>query len=218
MSRTIARYALPESNDYNNARMCIPYPEDVNHRAALWGQIYALSSARVWADDPDHLAIDAAGYWKNVIEEITVSDGCDPFSCPNGITIEIDPDDIANTSGTAHDFLTYNCGDANPDVLFCRNYASMLGVAHMGYRVRKDDLTIGGTIPMIQIRTFSAVGASYCRVHWTDCLGNEHTETSGFGADFLTVEFIQATTFYLESLDNHMAVISLPHEVDCTPA
>jgi hypothetical protein len=218
MAKAKAQYVLPLSNDYNVRSMCIPYPVDINHAAALWGQIYALASARVWQDDPDHKAIDAAAFWDAVIQDITVSDTCDPFSCPNGITIEIDPDDLGNTDGTAHDVLTYNCSDDNPDVLMVRNYAAFLGVAHMGYRVRKDGVTIGGTIPMIQMRTFESGSPQYCRIHWTDCLDNEHTETTDIGADFLTLENIQAKTFYLESLDSHMAVITLPHEVDCTPA
>jgi len=213
-----ARYVLPESNDFNVQYACLPVPIDINHRAAFWGQIYALGSARIWANDDTHAAIDAAGVWQNIAEQVTFADDCNPFECPGGITLEIDPDDEDNTSGTIHDVATWNCPEPNIDVYIARVFGVPLGFAHQGFRLRKDGVTIGAEIPVIRVMTFGTSPGNHIVFTRSDCLGNVDSVDYGPGTDEASFDGYEVTKFSVETTDSYFMVVTMPHEVLCTPA
>lgn len=214
----ISRYVLPESNDFNVQYACVPVPIDINHRAAFWGQLYALSSPRVWQNDEAHSAIDAAGVWKNVCEQIVISDGCNADECPNGITLEIDPDDENNTSGTIHDVPSWNCPAGNVDVMLARVFGVFLGAAHMGFRFRKDGVTVGVDVPVIRVMTFATSPGNHISFTWSDCLGNVDNIDYGPGTDEASFDDMEITKFNVETTDSFFMVVTMPRGILCTPS
>jgi len=213
-----AKYLLPLSNDFNVEYACLPVPIDINHRAAFWGQIYALGSARVWADDDAHSALDAAGVWQNIAEQVTFANDCNPFECPDGITLEIDPDDEDNTSGTIHDVVSWNCPEPNVDVMIARVYGSLLGFAHQGFRLRQGGVTIGAEIPAIRVFTFNTSPGNHIIFTYKDCLDNVNSVDYGPGVDEAAFDGYEVQTFNIETTDSYFMVVTMPREVLCSPA
>jgi len=76
-----ARYALPDVLRPSDSKCYqISVPNDLKHIAAFQGQIKALASAYLWADDPDHNALLAAEAWKPVFEDLCLN----PALCGGG--------------------------------------------------------------------------------------------------------------------------------------
>jgi len=213
-------YHLPESNDYNLLRACIGVPVDKYHRAAFMGQIQELTRWWAWEKDPSHAAIDAAGVWLNIIEnDLSIGERCDPLACSNGITLEIDPDDTTPWgNGTLHDIVTYNCPSGGVDVYMARSFFIGVNPAYMAFRLRKGGLTVGGSFPTIRIMTSAQNVSNVITVSRLDCLGNTVTETTSPGADEFELHDRQAKKFFIQSFDDFVVVITIPHELDCTPS
>lgn len=72
-----ARYPLPLVIN-PDSRVCfkIEVPNDIYHIGAFLGQIYALSRAFSWGDDPTHKALLAAEVWRDIFDNLRP--GCPP--------------------------------------------------------------------------------------------------------------------------------------------
>lgn len=211
-------YHLPESNDFNTKFACIRVPIDKYHRAAFIGQIEYLAHWYAWDRDAARSGKEAAAVWQNIIEELTIGDRCDPIACPNGIILEIDPDDPLNQSGTIHDVRTYNCPSGEVDVYFIRAFGDLFNHAHLGFRLMKDGLNIGGYIPQVLAMTFDVTPGNSFTFNWRDCFNQLWSETTAQGADqYQKIGFV-AKKFLIDANDSFMAVVTIPHEVDCSPA
>lgn len=66
-----AKWVLPEEVDPDTS-ICyvIRVPNEQFHIAAFLGALYNLTSARFWADDPDHTALLVAKVWQDIYDDL----------------------------------------------------------------------------------------------------------------------------------------------------
>lgn len=214
-----ARYMLPETDDFSTVYACVPVPDEVNHKAAFWGQMYALSSARVWANDDAHGAIDAAETWRNNVENITIADACN--SCP-GFALQYDDVYCPQGEGlvTVRPILLCDGCDAGSKVLFSRSVIDITnGIARIGY-VAWDltfDNIVGGHICSVRAYATGITTSPDWTLQWRDCLNNDFEEIQNDTDEFLFTDF-EAQKLCLTCNSNFCAVVTWNGPILCSPA
>jgi len=179
MSREIARYVLPEANDGPRECISIQVPTDVNHRAAFWGQLNALGSARVWANDETHAALDAAETWRTIVDAVKLDDQdchCNEYYFISDFVYCVD--ETSNRNTRAIDLCDGCAGSES--VYFSQSFVDPIAaVSRVGYRfaLLADDTPCGVTICEIHAFAFGDVLLpSDWTLQWRDCLDNDHEE------------------------------------------
>lgn len=214
-----ARYLLPETEDFSIVYACVPIPDEVNHRAAFWGQMLALSSARVWANDDDHGALVAAETWKNNIENIVIADACN--SCP-GFALQYDDIYCPQSEGlvTVRPILMCDDCDAGSKALFSRSNIDIdTGNARIGYTAW--DLTfdniVGGHICQVRAYATGITTSPDWVLQWRDCLDNDFEEIQNDDYEFNFTDF-EAQKLCLTCNSNFCAVVTWDGPILCSPA
>lgn len=138
-------YKLPEVINPDTCCICIPIPNDFNHKMAFLGQLDELGYWWNWERDPGHKGTEAAQVWRSIVqcirEDLNMSDcGCGDdkptntrinpdtglyeVSYDGGLTWELDPASDPRSSGTIFPPLpgdsgaTLRCQAANSAVGF----------------------------------------------------------------------------------------------------
>lgn len=114
-------YLLPEVIEPENCCICIPIPNDFNHKMAFLGQLDELGYWWNWERDPDKKGREAAAVWRKIVEcireemdmsgcgcgddkptntRINPETGLYEVSYDGGITWEPDPGSDPRSSGT----------------------------------------------------------------------------------------------------------------------
>jgi len=220
MSLVKARYLLPEENDGPRDCVQIPVPQDVNHRAAFWGQIHALGSARLWANDESHAALDAAQVWRDISDSIKLNAEdchCNEFYilpdfvyCP----------DLETNRKIFQITLCDNCPDVEP-VVFSGSYPDEeSGYARTGYTfaLLSDNTPCGVHVCSVAGIGLGSILATYdWTLQWRDCLDEDHEEIVN-GAQAFYFEDFEAKKLCLTCTARFAAVVSTSGPVVCVEA
>lgn len=84
-----AKWVLPDIvNPADSTCFTITVPNNRLHRAAFFGALYNLTSARFWQDDMAHTAKEVAAVWQTIFDSIT-EQPCNQ-TCPAPIDDEVD--------------------------------------------------------------------------------------------------------------------------------
>jgi hypothetical protein len=201
------RYILPEDNDAEFVYCCVPVPNDVNHRAAFWGQMEDLASARIWQDDPGHNALLAAAKWRQIVDGLTLvpgacvegqycaqwdfslgdfSDVWSPVGFPDwGGTPVYNTDGwevAAASSGSANLFCTIKLTTVDP---FMLNYARIRWTAVPGSACAS---TVG---VIVEHADSGGNSGAFVLTDFHGFSWNDSSDTTAHGSFFSTEHFIQ---------------------------
>ena len=137
-------YKLPAVIDPDTCCVCIPLPNDFNHKMAFLGQLDELGYWWNWERDPDKKGREAATVWRNIVQcirgdldmsgcgcsddkptntRINPETGLYEVSYDGGITWEPAPQDDPRSSGTIFPPLPGDTGSA----LRCEGSNSVVG-------------------------------------------------------------------------------------------
>lgn len=137
-------YKLPEVIDPDTCCVCIPLPNDFNHKMAFLGQLDELGYWWNWERDPDKKGREAAAVWRNIVQciredldmsgcgcgedkptntRINPETGLYEVSYDGGVTWQPAPEQDPRNSGTV---FPPRPGDPG-DVLRCQTANSVVG-------------------------------------------------------------------------------------------
>lgn len=202
--------------------MCIALkiPNTPHYRGMFLGALDQLTRWNSYERDEDQSALVVAERWRNIIDaRVEVTPVCDTPLCSNGITLEMDTDDPDNTNVQIYDVRTWICPSGQVDVYMIRSLANFLGTfAHAAFRLRKSGVTVGGDIQQITVLTHANNPTGHIKFVRENCLGTFITVDLGPGADVAHFVAVEAQRFYIRCNDSFTATITIPHELNCTPA
>lgn len=205
-----ARYPLPNPIEPDlTACLKMTVPDSREYRVAIRGQLYALSRAYVWADDPDHFALDAAARMRDAYETLTFAPSCGECPCAYAV-----PDDVycPQDSGlrAVRMMSTGDGCDSHERVYFSRSIIDVgSGVARIGYSFFdfSDDTDCATAI--VEIRAFqTGVGSPSWSLQWRDSSFDDHEETS-FDDEFFFGAIPDAQKICLSLNSNFCAVMTI---------
>lgn len=178
-------YKLPEViNPEKNCCICIPIPNDFNHKMAFLGQLDELGYWWNWERDPDHKGTQAAQVWRTIVEcireDLNMSDcGCGDdkptntrinpdtgiyeVSYDGGITWEPAPGDDPRSSGTTFPPVPGDPGD----VLRCQTANSVVGWIKEQQEAELEGLNNNATVAefiTLLIGALAAIGLAFALV------------------------------------------------------
>lgn len=128
-------YLLPYVTDPDRISVCVPVPDDINHRAAFLGALYTLTWAKNWEHDGTPKGKDVSLVWSEIYHEVSdklgveLCEGFEPrcrvYSNLLGI-IEYGPNDPRYTPDLVPD------GYASPPWYFATTASNIAFGSHTG--------------------------------------------------------------------------------------